>query len=93
MNTNELQTTLEQLKEKYEKGIIVYTSLVGTLYPSIYYKELLQTREEYIKIGGEDYDIPYLYPPRENGSAPLRTQEVDKLARKYPELNHGFHYA
>ena len=56
-------TLLEETKEMYERNVRGYRELVGTLYPSIVYNEILQLRKAYIENGGDVYDLSYLPGP------------------------------
>jgi hypothetical protein len=61
---------LDYLKEEYvnlKKD--VYENLVGTVYPSIVYDAILKVRDEYIKNGGSEYDLPVVLAPDEYGRA------------------------
>lgn len=51
-------TLLEETKDEYTKTCEAYRSLVGTLYPSIVYEDILQLYDAYIKNGGKAEDLP-----------------------------------
>lgn len=59
----------EEIKEKYLSLRETYRDLVGTLYPSIAYKELMELREEYVRAGGQYHDLPFVGQPHLSGHA------------------------
>ncbi len=61
---------LDQIKDRYVRLRKVYGEMVGTLYPGIAYRDLTKLREEYRLTGGDLNDLPYILPPRVDGSAP-----------------------
>lgn len=66
-----LPPTKAQIREEYVAKHKAYLSLVGALYPSVAYKELMQLREQYVA-GTDSYwgDLPPIAPPRADGGAP-----------------------
>lgn len=64
--------TPEEIKAEYLKLRELYRSLVGTLYPSIVYGQLLDLRDRYAVASGQHGwgDLPHVPPPRSDGSAP-----------------------
>jgi hypothetical protein len=54
----------------------IYYTMVGTLYPSIAYQELVAIKAAYDKRSPTESDLPYstlpsVEPPRANGAAPM----------------------
>jgi hypothetical protein len=56
----------ENLKYIYTLKANVYKTLIGNLYPSIVYKELVVLKTNYIELTGVD-DLPFVRPPGDNG--------------------------
>lgn len=63
MNSTERQEELAEVKRKYMVIYRAYSMLVGTLYPSIAYSELVALQSEYVKLGGDAHDLPLANPP------------------------------
>lgn len=62
---------LEQMRVRYIAKLNTYGQMVGTLYPSIVYAELMAMREDYFEAGGKNDDLPYTPPPNGFGRAPF----------------------
>lgn len=60
-----------KIKTEYLTKREVYFTLVGRLYPSMAYEELMRLRELYVA-GTDSHwgDLPPVSPPRDDGSAP-----------------------
>lgn len=52
-------TLLEETKDLYLRNCEAYKQLVGTLYPTIVYNEILLLYNSYIANGGKAEDLPY----------------------------------
>lgn len=50
--------------------VAVYRQMVGTLYPSIIYRDLVAMRNEYLAAGGDLGLLPSIPPPRHDGRSP-----------------------
>lgn len=62
------------IRERYLKLREAYGIMVGNLYPSIAYEELMQLRAQYVEglEGPDGYwgDLPTVPPPRADGRSP-----------------------
>ena len=63
--------TKAEIKARYLSMRETYLGMVGTLYPSIAYEELMELRARYVE-GTDSFwgDLPTVAQPRNDGSAP-----------------------
>jgi hypothetical protein len=62
------------IAEEYLRNREAYKEMVGTLYPSIVYAQLIRLRLEYMAAGGDPNELPWVPPPCADGRAPVITK-------------------
>lgn len=60
----------EQILKAYNQSRETYRELVGSLYPSIAYSNLMELRQRYIDAGGDASDLPFTPQPTDEGRVP-----------------------
>ena len=58
------------IRRQYMRDRRLYREMVGTLYPSIVYEQLMKQRADYVDAGGSIDELLSVPPPTPDGRAP-----------------------
>lgn len=67
--------SLDEIKKEFCRLRSIYRQMVGTLYSGIAYCYLCELRDEYERAGGIIQHLPYILPPRADGSVQYMSEE------------------